>query len=258
MQVEDVAGIGLTPRRAAQQQRHLAVSHRLFRQIVVDDQCVHAVVAKKFAHRAPGIGGDVLQRRRLGRSRGHDDRVFERAVILQGLDDLRDGGAFLADRDVNAVELNLLVGAAVVVLLVKDGVDRDGGLAGLPIADDQLALPAPDRHQRVDGLQPGLHRLVHRAAWHDAGRLDIDARPGDIGQRALAVDRLAERINDAAEESAPDRHIDDGVGAFDGVPLADVGVVAEHDDADIVALEVEGQALFAVRELDQLAGLDLV
>ncbi|MBV8538234.1 MAG: F0F1 ATP synthase subunit alpha, partial [Alphaproteobacteria bacterium] len=48
-------------------------------------------------------------------------------------------------------------------------------LAGLAVADDQLALAAADRHQAVDGLEAGLHRLVHRLAGDDAGRLDLDA-----------------------------------------------------------------------------------
>src|ERR1700720_1063536 len=219
---------------------------------------MHAVVAKKFTHRAARIGGDVLQRRRLGGGSGHDDRVFEGAVILQCLDDLGDGRAFLADRNIDAIELDLLVGATVVVLLVEDGVDRDGGLAGLTIPDDQLALSAPDWHQGIYGFEAGLHRLVPRAARDDARRLDLDARPRDIGQRPSAVDRLAQRIDDTAQEAAPDRHIDDGAGALDGVALADPGVVPKHDDADIVALEVEGQTPRAVGELDHLAGLNLV
>ena len=37
-----------------------------------------------------------------------------------------------------------------------------------------------------------------------------------------------------------------------------MAVITEYDDADIVAFEIEGQALFAVRKLDHLAGLDFV
>ena len=105
MQIEHVARIGLAARRAAQQQRHLAIGDGLLRQIVVDHQRVHAVVAEEFAHRAAGIGREELQRRRLGRGRGDDDRIFERAVILQCLDDLGDGRALLPDRDIDAIEL---------------------------------------------------------------------------------------------------------------------------------------------------------
>src|SRR5262249_59200809 len=100
-----------------------------------------------------------------------DDRVVERALVLQHLDELRDGRALLADRDVDAVELDLLVAGGVERLLVEDGVERERGLAGLAVADDQLALAAADRDQRVDRLEAGRHRLVHRPARGDAPRL---------------------------------------------------------------------------------------
>jgi hypothetical protein len=53
---------------------------------------------------------------------------------------------------------------------------RDGGLAGLAVADDQLALAAADGdRERVDGLEAGLHRLVHRLARDDARGFHVDA-----------------------------------------------------------------------------------
>ena len=74
----------------------------------------------------------------------HDDGVLERAEVLEDLDGLGDRGVLLADRDVDALHA--------LALLVQDRVDRDGGLAGLAVADDELALAAPDRGHRVDGL----------------------------------------------------------------------------------------------------------
>ena len=133
---------------------------------------------------------------------------------------------------------------------------RDGGLAGLAVADDELALTAADRDQRVERLDAGLQRLVHALALHDAGRLDLQAaRLGGV-DRALAVDRLAERVHHAAEQRLAHRHRGDLPGALDGVALADVAEVAHDGDADVVLLEVEHEALHAVRELDQLAGED--
>lgn len=79
-------------------------------------------------------------------------RVFHGIGVAQPLLDLCDGGPLLADGDVDAVELLLLIVGVVEALLVDDGVDGHGSLASLPVADDQLALAAPDRHQRVDGL----------------------------------------------------------------------------------------------------------
>ena len=92
-----------------------------------------------------------------------DDRVLHRAGLLQPLDDGGDGGRLLADGDVDADDA--------LPLLVDDRVDRDRGLAGAAVADDQLALAAADRDHRVDRLDAGLQRLLHRLAHDDAGRL---------------------------------------------------------------------------------------
>ena len=75
---------------------------------------------------------------------------------------------------------------------------------------------------------------------------------------ALAVDRLAQRVDDAAEQPLADRHVDDGAGALDRFAFLDRDVGAEDHDADIVVLEVQRHALDAAGELDHLAGLDVV
>ncbi len=72
--------------------------------------------------------------------------------------------------------------------------------------------------------------------------------------RAFAVDRLSERIDDAPEQRFADRNRRDAPGAADLVALFDLDVGAHDDDADVVLFEVERDALQAVRELDQLGG----
>src|SRR6516164_3638673 len=258
MQIEHIARIGFAAWRTAQQQRHLAICHGMLRQIVIDHQRMHTIIAEIFAHDAAGIGGDVLQRGRLRGSGGYDDRVIEGTVVLQRLDDLSDRRAFLANRDIDAVELARLVGAGIDLLLIQNSIDDQRGLAGLTVADHQLALAAADRYQRVDRFEPGLHRLVHRAPRDDARCLDLDPPALDVGQWALAIDRLAERVDHPTQEAAADRDLDNGAGALDDVALVDAAVLAEHDDADIVAFEVERHATHAVRERDHLTGLDRV
>src|SRR4051812_5176380 len=258
MQVEHVAGIGFAARRAAQQQRHLAIGHRLLRQVVIDDDGVHAVVAKIFAHGAAGERRDVLHRRRIGGGGGDDDGIFQRTLLFQHLDELRHRRALLADRDIDAIQFYLLVGLRVERLLVQNGVERDRGLAGLAVANDQFALAAADRNQRVDRLEAGGHRLVHRLARNDAGGLDVDAHALLGLDRTLAVDRIAKRINHAAEQPLADRRIDDGPGALDGLAFLDLAVGAEDHDADIVGFQIQRHAAGAVFEFDHLAGLDIV
>ena len=98
-------------------------------------------------------------------------------------------------------------------LLVDDRVDRDRGLAGLAVADDELALAAADRDHGVDRLDAGLHRLVHALALHDAGGLQLE-RAAAVGRdRAESVDRVAERVDDATEVAVADGDREDLAGA---------------------------------------------
>src|SRR5581483_6405073 len=121
--------------------------------------------------------------------------------------DLRDRRLLLADRDVDADD--------VLSLLIDDRVDRDRRLAGLAIADDQLALSAADRNHGVDRLESGLQRLLDRLAVDDAGCQTLDRIAFGRIDRTLAVDRVSERIHDAADHRRSDRDRHDEAGALD-------------------------------------------
>ena len=174
MEVEHIARKGLATRRTAQQQGHLPVGHRLLGEIVIDDQGVHAVVAEEFAHGGTGVRCQELQRGRLRSRSCNDDRILERTLFLQDLHEFRHRGALLPDRHVDAVELARFVVALIAWLLIDEGIKGNGSLSGLPVADDQLALTAPDRDQAVNRLQPGLHGFVHGLPRDDPRRLHID------------------------------------------------------------------------------------
>src|SRR5439155_20232779 len=121
----------------------------------------------------------------------------------------------------------LLVADRVDRLLISYGVKPDRGRPGLPIADDQLSLAATDRNERVNGLQPGGHRLVHGSARDDARRFNVHASALFRIDRPVAVDRVTERVDDAAEQSLANRSVDDSARAFDGLPFLDLTVLAE-------------------------------
>ncbi len=245
MQVEHVPRIGLASRRAAQQQRHLAIRPGLLGEVVVDDERVLAEVAEVFAHGAAGIGGDVLHRRRFGGRRRHHDGVLHGAVLLKLAHHAGHRRVFLPYRHVDALNAG--------ALLVDDGVDGERGLAGLAIADDQLALTAADGHHGVDGLQARLHRLAHRLTGDHAGRHLLN-RGRSLGlDLALAVDGLTERVHHSAQKTASYRHFQNAPGAADRVAFGDVLVVAEDNRADRILLEVERETEGILRELDHFA-----
>ena len=169
--------------------------------------------------------------------RGDDDRVLHRAVLRELVHHLRNGRLLLADRvDVDAEDVG--------VLLIDDRVDRDGGLARLAVADDQLALAAADRDHRIDGLDARLQRLVDRLSGHDARRLDVSTRRRSWSRSGpLPSIGLPSASTTRPEQFLADRHFDDAPVRRDQVAFLDRIVRVAHDrDADVVLFEVQHHA----------------
>src|SRR5262249_17982838 len=76
-------------------------------------------------------------------------------------------------------------------------------------------------------------------------RFDFDAATLLTLDGPLAVNRLPEGVDDAADDGVADRHVHDASGALDGVTLLDGARVAEDRAAHVVLLEVEHEAVHA-------------
>src|SRR3984957_21156324 len=99
---------------------------------------------------------------------------------------------------------------------------------------------------------------MHRFARNNARRLDVDARLALGLDWTFTVNRLAERVDDAAEQSLADGHFDNRACALDRLAFFDLAVRTEDHDADIVDFEVERHDFDAAFELDHFAGLHIV
>ena len=73
-----------------------------------------------------------------------------------------------------------------------------------------------------------------------------------LGDRALAVERLAEGVDDASEQALADGHLQQPPGGAHFVALLQLGVVAEDDGADFGLVEVQREAGDAVAEVEHL------
>ena len=84
------------------------------------------------------------------------------------------------------------------------------------------------------------------------GALNSSRRFSEAWSGPLAVERDAERVDDAADQLVADGDAHDLAGALHGLALGDLLPVAEQRDADVVLLEVERDAGDAVLELEHL------
>ena len=261
MEVEHVARVGFAAGRALQDERDLAVGGGVLGKVIVDDERVLAVFHEPLADGGAGERSEDLVGGVVGGRGGDDDGEFHGAGLLEGADRAGDGGVLRADGDVDRVhraEVGVAGGEtdAVGVGLVDDRVDRDGGLARGAVTDDELALAAADRDHGVDGHDAGLHRLVDGLARDDArgDLLDRVAFAGDDG--ALAVERVAEGVDDAAEEALADGDGEEATGGLGFHAFLEAGDVAHDHAADGVFGEIERDALKASGQLDHLVHHD--
>src|SRR4029077_15674753 len=100
-------------------------------------------------------------------------------------------------------------------LLIDDGVDGHRRLPGLAVADDEFALAATDGNHGVDGLEPGLDRLGDAFAENHARRHAFQGRLQLGVHRALAVDGIAQRVDDAAQKLRTHRYFENTAGGLD-------------------------------------------
>ena len=134
----------------------------MLREIVVNHERMAFGVAEIFAHRASGVGGDVLHWRWFRCRCRDDDGVIHGTVITENLHHLSNRRTLLSDRAINANQ--------VIALAVDDGVNRDGRLASLPVANDQLALTASDWDHAVNSFESCGHRFADWLAFNNTGR----------------------------------------------------------------------------------------
>ena len=250
MQVENVAGIGLPARGALQKKAQGPVGDGVLGEVVIDDEDVLPLVHEVLPQGRGGVGRDILQRRR-GAGRGvHHHGIVHGPPAGKVPHQLGDGAGLLADGHVNAEDA--------LALLVEDGIQGDGGLAGLAVTDDELPLAPADGEHGVHRQKAGLHGGVHRLAVQDAGGRGLDGpvvRGADV---ALAVDGLAQGVHHPAQEGVAHGHPGGLPAAADGIPRPDLLAAAEEHAADALAPQVLHHALDAAGEEQDLAVADVL
>jgi len=258
MEVEDITRVGLTSWGSSEKEGHLSVGDGLLGKIVVHDEGVLGVVTEPLAHGAARVWCEVLKRGGVSSGSDNDDGVFHGVGLLEDVTELADGGLFLADSDVDAVELLDLVIVVEELFLVEDGVEGDGGLTGLPVTNDQLTLTSADGDERVDSLKTRLHRLVDGFTGNNTRGFDVDTSSLLAVNGSLAVEGVTKRVDNSTEELWADGDVDNSTSPLDNIALLDITIVTKDDNTDVVGLQVQSHTLDTAVELDHLLGLDVL
>src|SRR5690606_16604579 len=187
----------------------------LLRQIIKDDQNVLATVHPVLANGRACVWCQVLEACWVRCGGSHDGGVFQCTLLFEGLAYGSDGRCLLANCHVDAANLLGLVAGFPVGALVQNGVNRDSGLTGLAVTNDQLTLATADRDHGVDSLQTGLHWLVHALALGNAWCLELQGAAALGSDWAQVVQWLAQWVNHAAEVAVANWNRKDLAGALD-------------------------------------------
>src|SRR5579883_410850 len=207
-------------------------------------------ISEVFSYGTACVRSDVLHRRGIRSGSGNHDRVIHGPVLFQYFHHLRNRRAFLPDCDIDADHI--------LSTLVDDRVQGNRGLAGLPVADDELALAAPDRDHGVDRLDSGLQRLLDGLPVYYARRQALQGIKHLCFNRPLAIDWSAQRIHNTADQGFSHRNRDDPPGAFHRVTLFDVAVIAKQHNANLIFFQIEGDANGLWSKFDKLARHDIL
>lgn len=89
-------------------------------------------------------------------------------------------------------------------------------------------------------------RSMMPGAGHSTGRDSV------VLMGPLAVDRLAQRVNDAAQHCLTDRDLHDALRALYRVALTDILVGTQDNGADEILFKVLRHAVYAARKFEQL------
>ena len=232
MEIEHVTGVGFAAWGTAEEERNFAVRSGVLGKIVIHAESVAGSVAEVFADGATGVGRQILHGGGIGSAGRNDDGVFHGAGVFESLHHLGNRGTLLADGDVDTNH--------VAALLIDDGVEGDGGFAGLAVTDDQFALAAADRNHAVDGLDTGLHGLLHGLTVDNTRRDALNGVQLHGENGALAVDGAPEGVHNTADHGFADRHGHNFTRTANFATFANLLVVTQKHGADLILFEVHG------------------
>ena len=257
MQVEDVTRVCFATGRAAKNEGHLTVSHRLLGKIIKDDEDVLALVHEILGESTSRVRSEELVGGGIGSGCRNDDGIVESAGVFKSCDGPRDVRLLLTNGDVNTVDRLVVFettfsSGLVLVGLRNNGVDRNGGLTGGAVTNDEFTLSATDGNHGVDGRNASLKGNRNGLPLNDAGSNFLNGILIGGFDLTFTIDGLGESVDDTAEEVFTDRNGEKLAGSLALHTFSDVLSVTEEHNPDFAFFKIEGESGESAGELDHL------
>ena len=222
--------IALGGRRLAGRQADLALRHRKARDRIHQAQHVLVLVAEIFGDRQRQIGRLPPHQGGLVRGRHHHDRARQALVaeiVLQEF--LHLAAAFADQADHRDVGID-----------VARQHRQQHRLADAGAGEDAEPLAAAAGQERIERAHAEIERRADALArMRRRRRVAVGHRRRPLRQRPLAVDRLAHRVDDAAEPGRRRPHLAGGIGDHGAAAAPDAFEPGERHHHRIVAGEAD-------------------
>ena len=101
------------------------------------------------------------------------------------------------------------------VPLIEDGIQGNGGLAGLAVPQNEFPLAATDGNQGIHDLEAGLERDRHRGPVHNGGGIPFHRQAGHGLNRPQVIQGTPQTVHHPAQEGFAHGHVQDPPGALD-------------------------------------------
>ena len=171
----------------------------MLRKVVVDDESIAARVAEIFTYGNTGKWCIVAHGSTVGCCCGYHHGIRHSSVHGQLVHNRCHGRCLLSDGYIYTIHW---LSGFIISLLVDDGIDGNGCLTYLAVANDKLALSTAYWHHRVDGLDTCLKWLLHRLAEDYARSLALQWQAYQIAiDRSLAVDGVTKHVDYASQQT---------------------------------------------------------
>ncbi len=197
----------------------------------------------------------VLKGSRIGSGSCYDNGIRHSTLLTQCLHERSYGRTLLTDGYIDTIDRITLL---IVLLLVDDGVDSDGGLTGLTVTDDELTLATADRDHSIDSLQTCLERTLYRLAENYARSLTLKRHLELLAfDLSHTIEWLTQWVDDTAEHVLIDLNRGNALGALYYHALLDLLSTAEEHSTHIVFLQVHDDGHDTILEFQQLVHLGI-